>query len=228
MSDLRTTPELDNFTRANENPLSFGGKWSQVNPHGYAPQLRLVGNNAIGQSTPGRTVYSSYWNPSTFDGDMEVWARCAGFCDFNDNYSLGLLTGLGGADADICGYVANWETSIGNGIELFRQDNGVNTLLELFGTIPFPDGGDLIILRTRDDQVETFQSLDAGATWQLKASATDTTYRTDLSLVYRLINQAADSPGYMGVGGGTRIPTQPQFIRRPWEWQGVPPFEVPT
>lgn len=30
LADIRTTPLLDNFNRANENPLSGGGNWAQT------------------------------------------------------------------------------------------------------------------------------------------------------------------------------------------------------
>ena len=202
MTDIRTTPELDNFGRADENPLSDGGRWAQVSTPGYGPQLQVVSHEAIGQGTSGLTVYSNYWTPAAFSGDVEVWGLCAGFCDLNDSYSLALWTGVGGADSDISGYVVNWSTSFGSSVYLYRQDSGVNTLLDAPGTIPFPVAGDYVLLRTNGTSVETYQSLDGAATWQLKATAVDNTYRTNLSLTPRILSHASSSPGYAGVGGG--------------------------
>ncbi len=58
-----TTPILDNFTRANENPLSDGGNWSSsivVNDVG----LKLVSDYAVG--TMSANPNSSYWSAAIF------------------------------------------------------------------------------------------------------------------------------------------------------------------
>jgi len=47
----------DNFTRANENPLSDGGQWGPFQEVGVnLPQLQVVSNKAEASSTAGRNV----------------------------------------------------------------------------------------------------------------------------------------------------------------------------
>ncbi len=67
-----TTSVLDDFNRADENPLSGGGNWALLNSLG-AP-LKSV-SNQVGEST--NALNESYWAASNFGPDCEV------FCTFS-------------------------------------------------------------------------------------------------------------------------------------------------
>src|ERR1700687_4054587 len=55
---------LDSFQRANENPLSDGGKWSRLWTTGTEPTGKIAGE-AWNQIAAGN-LEGAYWNPSEF------------------------------------------------------------------------------------------------------------------------------------------------------------------
>ena len=61
------TPIVDDFNRANENPLSGGGNWTTITSIGGA---QLV-SNAVAAS--GSTTAGSLWH-TVFTGDVETYA----------------------------------------------------------------------------------------------------------------------------------------------------------
>lgn len=63
-----TTPILDDFNRPNENPLSYGGRWTG-DYSGLTGPLKLVSNQAAGQSS---ITTDSYWVAEKFAVDQEV------------------------------------------------------------------------------------------------------------------------------------------------------------
>jgi len=74
-----TTPILDDFNRADENPLSGGGNWAQVGAPcavlGGGGPLALVSNEA---TRIGFIGCHSYWTTS-FNADQESYARISAF-----------------------------------------------------------------------------------------------------------------------------------------------------
>src|SRR2546426_2494783 len=60
-----TTTILDNFNRANENPLSDGGKWT--NPLISGEGARVLTSNAV----PINGTNSGYWSDSTLGAHQE-------------------------------------------------------------------------------------------------------------------------------------------------------------
>lgn len=63
-----TTPVLDTFVRANEDPLSGGGKWGAVST---IAQDRLVSNQAA--CTTSTTSSISQWKAAAFNADQEAY-----------------------------------------------------------------------------------------------------------------------------------------------------------
>jgi hypothetical protein len=63
-----TTSILDDFNRANENPLSFGGKWSGPYLIGFL-QFQVISN----QADPGGGTAGNWWNVKKFGPDCEVY-----------------------------------------------------------------------------------------------------------------------------------------------------------
>jgi hypothetical protein len=72
MSPFPTTPLLDDFNRANENPLSDGGNWSGSTGFSSFSSAQLV-SNAINPVAPS-TYSGNYWAASQFGPDCEVFA----------------------------------------------------------------------------------------------------------------------------------------------------------
>ncbi len=64
-----TTSVLDSFTRANESPLSGGGNWAAIST--AADPLEL-NSNKVRCSVTGLDI--SYWTPTNFGPDCEVFA----------------------------------------------------------------------------------------------------------------------------------------------------------
>ena len=223
MADIRVTSLLDNFDRADEDPLSGGGSWGQLISGGA--QLRNFANQAHGHN--GFNNWS-YWTPEAFTAsggdEIEVWSRPGGAPDFNDGWRMGMFKDPGGA---FDGYNIGWFSSIGdNTLVLSRSDNGVDTRLLTVRPPPFggfPDsGGDtpILLFRTNGNDVEFWHSADDGANWTLQAAATDTTYRTGLYLALGLQKFAGATHHWDDFGGGTETIWHPEFMRRPWEYQG--------
>lgn len=77
---------LDDFNRANENPLSGGGNWGSKIPTGDSGGLQLT-SNVVAKTGSGSTWSESYWSAATFGPDVEVTAKI-GSCSAADSFSL--------------------------------------------------------------------------------------------------------------------------------------------
>jgi len=215
MADIRKTPLLDDFQRPAENPLSFGGKWAGIGGTG----LRISSPGHC-HSNPGGgsgvlNVQQSYWTPATYSvsgtKEVEVWCNCGGFANFQDGWLLGLF------NSSYQGYSARWSEEIGNNAVQIRRFNGTGSNVVLkddrtFGNLVPNAGTDILLFRTNGANVELWWSSDNGATWTLRAFATDSTYRSNLRLVIGLNN----APEWLGFGGGLPITSQQIYRRARW------------
>lgn len=214
MADIRLTGLLDDFNRADENPLSGGGNWAQVDSTTFPNQMRNLSNLAAGQAF--LTISASYWTPGTFTGDMEVWGQCAGSTDNNEGWILGLFHDVGGAGV-VDGYRAGWFQSVGpDTLQIRRIDNGSTTLISTTNA-EIPVGDDVILFRTVGGDLEMWLSTDDGANWTNQVTHADSTYRTDLRLA--IATSAAGEgfdPKFLGFGGGVEQEEEfiPQMYRR--------------
>ncbi len=64
-----TQVAADNFTRANENPLSDGGAWTKV-PGATVNNLQLVSNLVEGTGAGSGAFNAMYWNANPFTNDQ--------------------------------------------------------------------------------------------------------------------------------------------------------------
>lgn len=199
------SPLLDDFDRANEDPLSGGGNWALVD-NVYQP-MRLLNNEAT------RRVNSnsfSYWTPQSFDGDCEVWGQKndPGFSTI-EFIRCGLLRDLGGTGA-FDGYQLIGGYG-GHGYWLRRYTNG--GFVDL--AAPTPGGGipAYIMLKRNGNDVEAWYSYtNAPGSWLLAVAVTDTTYMTGLhpaiGSTSNIVSSAA-MPAWLWVGGGIEVPAAP-------------------
>lgn len=158
-----TYPVLDNFNRADEDPLSGGGNWSTGMYTGESA-MRLSSNAAIGASGAwgGRR-----WNAATFGGDCEsggtitnlssggvvVFCRAANIGTALDSYSY-------------------WYDLSNTKSVLIRIDNDVDTSLDE-DTTDFV-ANDKFCIQAIGSAIKGFHY--TGGAWNERCSAVDTTY----------------------------------------------------
>jgi len=173
-------PILDNFNRADEDPLSGGGNWAQTDL-GVWNAMRL-GSYAARRSTSGTSA--SYWTQDSFAGGTgSVWAKWDGIGPYTARVSIALYKDVGGSNA-VDGYEFARDRGLFFGNErdywrIWRFDNGVRSASPLATTAQNPPtaGYRYFNLRRNGDTVEGWVSSD-GQTWVLAVSAADSTYTT--------------------------------------------------
>lgn len=167
-----TSPLLDSFTRADEDPLA--GSW--LGPIFTTDgQLKIVGGVAVGRNT---VACASYWK-NAFPARQEVWVTLRQKWTGNDN-GLALFVNLTAPNSgSVSGYVFTVYTSTAlsqDVLDVYRIDAGSFT--QLGATVALGVGGlasgDRYWLAS-DGGVLTFYRLVAGA-WTVLASRSDATY----------------------------------------------------
>lgn len=219
MADVRQQSTIrDDFNRANEDPLSFGGKWSQTDSGIFWP-LVVKSNEATHKAFQASS--DSYWNSESFDNnEAELWAYATGGQASGVAWALGLFKDVGGSNA-IDGYRFRIEVaSAGAAYRLYRFANGTGTTIDSPATAA-PSGGAYMLMRRNGNDVEGWAApTGLGTSWSdlaLVCSATDTTYTTGLYLTLGIRdNSASQILGFDYFGGGGSVPFRPQFIRRPF------------
>lgn len=167
-----STSILDNFNRANENPLSGGGNWTgPVETGAGKNQLRLV-SNAVTGDTSGTS--QSYWVATTFNADQEVYAALdTKFTTGSVYFWLNLQSpGTSGVDGYFAGIFNDGSDKTG----LYRvtDQSFVATVYEVTTTIA---DGDMWGVRNSGGTFTTYRK-PSGGSWAAVsgASGTDTTY----------------------------------------------------
>lgn len=124
-----TTPVLDNFNRANEDPLSGGGNWS--GPILLNMNKMKVVSNATQQSTViGSQSGSSFWNAATFGPGVEVYVTIPTMWINNSSDVWLWLNGNAENSSGVDGYILYISQSGGAFTWILnRKDNGVDTQL---------------------------------------------------------------------------------------------------
>lgn len=163
-----TTPLLDTFNRANENPVSGGGNWLSPLKNGQN-FLQLVSNTVTTQAIEQRC--SSYWSAS-FTADQEV------YCDIPDFESL-LSLHIRQSSPDTIsrdGYSIELSGLTGPGnIAFFRSDSASDTSIGSTISASFTVG-DGIGLSIVGSTLSVYQRAGASGTWLLLGTATDSTH----------------------------------------------------
>jgi len=206
LGDIRTTPLLDDFDRANENPLSGGGNWAKADASSQGIQLL---NNKVTLAAGGLARYE--WTPAAVDGDVEVWARYAGAgMDDGAAAELVIVTDVGGSN-QVDGYALRAVNTFGGaGWQIRRLQNWSATVIASapFGPGGISDAGQLVLFRRSGTALEGWRSLDGGATWAREITVTDATYTANLHVGLGFSIALASSPSWDDFGGGaTSSPT---------------------
>jgi len=218
MADIRTTPQLDNFFGSNEDPLSHGGLWAQLDATGAPHQLQRLNNAGRGKVAFPQLFWASYWTPSTFTGDIQMWGALDEALSNTDWCGQGMLTNLGGSGNVPNGYIAYTVNSGGaSRSEIYRYDASWNgTLLNATADqANYSHKNTLFLFQTVGTHLEYYYSNDGGATWTQLDDIVDNTYRTSLYLNISLVGMIGNETGWISFGGGTpgAFTTQPQLMR---------------
>ncbi len=219
MADIRTTGILDTFQRADESPLSFGGKWGQAvtgPAFTYEEQLILNLQTAKGEIVgSGAVNWTSRWLPLTLTGDdIEVWGQFDSGIEADQRIGLALWENEGGNFSAVNGYLFQLKAS-SPGVavaHMYRQDSGVETLMQTV-TDDFFFNDAFYLMRVTATHVESWFSNDGGANWTIMNQVANTAYRSNLQLNLNTFSGLSD-PGWSEFGGG--IPTEaaaPQIMR---------------
>ena len=201
--ELPATGFLDQFQRANEDPLSQDGAWSSTSPFGAGETLEVLGN-AAGQNE-AESIQANSFRMDEIVGDAEVHARIAAGPDNNQNLYLYLhLQEAGTAGVD--GYSARWFHWIAtDGLYIQKITNGVATTIA--GPIALdPATGDILLLRRFGLALELWRK-NAG-TWTKLLSTIDESY-TSGSLGLGIDDEAGRWDDFGGGALGAPPPPPP-------------------
>jgi len=111
-----TTGILDDAQRADENPLSFDGRWGD---RIAADDLQLLSNQFAG-TVGGTTLNSRYWTPTLFGPDAEAYITVPTVGNSGDYTRLWLRIQNPGAGGET-GYMMQWAPTDANGVRIFRE-----------------------------------------------------------------------------------------------------------
>jgi hypothetical protein len=115
-----TTGILDDFNRADENPLSFGGKWAARAGTASDSQLQII-SNVVAWGAAAGALGSRYWADSTFGPDCEVYATVTTLSGTAADYvRMWLRLDTPGASAEN-GYMMQWSNDA-NGCRIFKEN----------------------------------------------------------------------------------------------------------
>lgn len=210
MADIRTTAQLTDFTGANEDPLSDGGRWASA---GVAAggQLARKSNAAVNSIIGGATLGHSIWTPSTFSDseDIEVWGQASG--------------GGGGAAGD--GWRLGFFNAAGQGYTAlyFNAASPFVLIRKYFGGLPQNIAGPAGVLfnagtflfRKSGTTLSFYNSQDFGANWSLLLSVDNGEITGDFNLVLGAEDQGGGQiDSWISFGGGNPITEKRQQIYR--------------
>jgi len=204
------TDFLDQFQRANEDPLSQAGAWSSTPLFGTGETLEVL-SSAAGQNE-GEVVQVNSFRTDDVVGDAEVHARIANTPNNNQWFYLYLHLQQAGT-AGVDGYRANWFHWIStDGLYIQKITNGVATTIA--GPLALdPATGDTLLLRRWGLALELWRR--NGATWTKLLSTLDGDYTSG-----RLGLGMDDDDGKwddFGGGGLTAPPPPPPSSSPPLE-----------
>ena len=177
-----TTPILDPFERANQDPISGLGWKSPIAPG--TTGLRILSNVLAGNAADD--THSYYDVP--FSADQEVYGTITTLTNGRNIYLFCRLQAPGTAGVD--GYYISWEGGGGGPIfmGLYRLDNGSGTSLDsinLDAASKAVSNGDKMWLRAVGTTLAGYIYRAADGAWTQMVGATDSTYPRG---------------GYLGVG----------------------------
>lgn len=162
-----STPLIDGFNRADENPLSDGGKWS-LGPLDFTAgrTLRLVSNEATA-AVAGSS--NSYRNDQNYGPDTEVYAKLTG--STNDTYLFARCVNIGAGTTD--GYCVRFSYPTGS-LTFYRITDCIFSSLSSAISISL-NAGDEVGFAIAGSTLKAYRKPLAGS-WTELDSVIDSTY----------------------------------------------------
>jgi hypothetical protein len=207
MGVFPTTGPLDNFERANENPIAVN--WSGPIRVGDA-QMQLLSAQMKGSAVGDN---SSYWDLQTFGPDAEAWITIVTKPATGDFIQLFLRTvdpGLGTMDGYSClvNVAAGTDT-----VEFYRYDNGAFIGIGTNLPVEF-DAGNAFGIQMIGSDLRAFRYDGA---WAEVNSVVDTTYAAAGYIGVRAFENVSNLVVTNDFGGGTVGSTlEPQVSPQVW------------
>src|SRR5678815_468602 len=158
-----TTPLLDNFVRADEDPLSGGGVWSNPIP-GFVSACKIVGNVVVAVSVGGAARYA------LTGANIEAWVTISTIAASRD---FSVTARGSGTDAGYGAYA--FTVTSGTGAYLLQRIVALSPTTIASGTLSGGAllSGDSIGLRCIDTWIEMWLKRAAGA-WTVVGGVADT------------------------------------------------------
>jgi hypothetical protein len=145
----------DNFTRANESPLSDGGQWGIFNEN-LPTQLQLVSNKA--EAITVSTRNTSLVAGTNFGSDQWIQATIGTFNAVSVQYLLTRASGTGGTNQ-----AYRFDYDGGGHIRLLKQSNGAfTTFVQINGTFA---NGDSLLFTASGSILTGYQNGNAILAW---------------------------------------------------------------
>jgi len=156
---------VSDFTGADENPLSEGGNWANLNTSSN-PFKRL--SNAAGASV-NLANNASYWTPGNFGPNLEAYVTLTTLTAGTAGMAF-RIQGEGGA-ATWDGYIA---VAANSGITIYRVLDGALTVIGSDSTAFV--SGDKIGVSITGTLITTWRQASGSAAWVQCVQAADATY----------------------------------------------------
>jgi hypothetical protein len=159
---------LDTFNRANENPLSFGGRWGNGILGSSERSLRVTSNQCL--STQNTTATG--WWKTQLGADQEAYATIATLPGNNNAVRLYVRLQTPGSAA-VDGYMLLYSQLSGTDqITIHRITNG--TLTQVSTANREIAAGNRLLLRAKGTALEAW--VRSGSAWSRVSRVTDSTY----------------------------------------------------
>ena len=180
---------LDNFNRANETPLSFGGKWF----HQGASGINLSSNVILATST----TKGVYWNPTQFPQDQEAYVTIPTLPGSGEwvNVLLNLIQPSPGTSVFTC-YECGYIHGSPGTMYIATDVNGIGTWLTSASVTLA--AGDKIYAKNENGIISLYYF--SGGEWRLGCSVADTTYQRTGNIGIRINGTVARVDDF---GGGS-------------------------
>jgi hypothetical protein len=205
-----TTGVLDDFNRADENPITGGGRWITPTPSSGA-NIQVISNEAGTTDSSGGS--EAYWLPQRFAADQEVFATCTTKPDTGNWFFLNCrIDSNDSASAFVSSHF--WVCYSGTGaggtdhIALRRFSSAFGQVDLATADISW-SSGDKFWMTALGDVYTCYRDSGSGYTQELQA--TDTQYNQAGFISFQLKNHVVRIDGF---GGGSVAPDFPRQIYR--------------
>lgn len=195
-AEFPSTPALDTFDRASEDPLTDGGDWVDGAPWALPSRLKTNGTQALSPVATGSWAGSSWAAACALPA--EIWVSLDVSCHEN---ALDLCWISNPTSAAPNGYYLNIHST--GTWHIARSDAGAETFIAN-GTISVGDGDSIGISIGTDGHIIFWH--ETGGQWKIEGYAIDTTYTGS---GYIALDSGDATVRFGSFGGGTGINIKP-------------------